>query len=57
MSFIKKIITKINKLEKEDIHLITFVNSYSYLELRKIKSAVDEIDKIYVDGIFLVLFF
>jgi len=56
MSFINKIIKKINAIDGDD-YLITFVNPYSYLLLRKHESLVIGVDKIHIDGILLVNLF
>ncbi|TYP76869.1 WecB/TagA/CpsF family glycosyltransferase [Aquimarina intermedia] len=56
MSFIKKIQSKLSKNDEDENKLITFINPFSYLELRK-SNVIDRIDKIYVDGILLVIMF
>ena len=56
MSFISEIKSKLLCETENKNKLVTFINPFSYLELRK-KNIVEEMDQIFVDGILLVLMF
>lgn len=62
MTFIKKIKDSIVKeeslFESEDSSrgIFTFINSYSYLVIRKEKSILDDFDGVFFDGLLIVVF-
>lgn len=56
ISFFEVLLSKITATEGGDGRLYTFVNPYSYLQLRKNCDIVGRFSKIYCDGILLVIF-